>query len=382
MAHVWEELVRSIHVLYNRPMLMHFSVDSTKSSTFKTLIKGGFSIQYVDKSGSSGDYFSDAFEIGGAKITALQMGLAFKTTVGVGIMGIGYDTGESVTSVKNIYPNLIDQMVSQGQINTKLYSLYLDDLQTSTGSIVFGGIDTKKYVGTLKSIPVQPETTSGTIRSFTVLMTSVSFTTQNGTETALTSSTFSLPVILDSGTTITYVPQSILSQIITKVGGVLDPGGSGIILVDCDLRTADSNAFISFGFGGSGGPIINVPISEVIRSLRSSTVTGSPFKRSCTLGIKADSIYLLGDTFLRSAYVVYDLKNNMVGLAQTNFEATDSNIVEVAASATAIPSLTGVATGLTQVPLSHFSTGATASATAAKTTGKGVIFRRTILIKC
>src|SRR6202034_2435317 len=35
---------------------------------------------------------------------------------------------------------------------------------------------------------------------------------------------------------------------------------------------------------------------------------------------------LFGDTFLRSAYVVYDLQENSIGLAQTNFNATDSNI--------------------------------------------------------
>lgn len=37
----------------------------------------------------------------------------------------------------------------------------------------------------------------------------------------------------------------------------------------------------------------------------------------------------LGDSFLRSAYVVYDLTNKQIGLAQTVFNETLSNIVEI-----------------------------------------------------
>jgi hypothetical protein len=37
----------------------------------------------------------------------------------------------------------------------------------------------------------------------------------------------------------------------------------------------------------------------------------------------------LGDSFLRSAYVVYDLKGETVSMAPTKYNATDSNIVEI-----------------------------------------------------
>jgi hypothetical protein len=213
----------------------------------------------------------------------------------------------------------------------------------------------------------------------------MSITAQDGSATPITDSAFSIPVILDSGTTLTYLPSAVFSRIVTRIGGVTDPGGSGVILVDCDLRITASNAFISYGFGGSGGPIIHVPISEVIRSLKTTNIYGSPFKRTCILGIKSTSSspYLLGDTFLRSAYVVYDIKNDQVALAQTNFEATDSNVVEIDSQATAIPLLTGVATGQTVVPLSHFLTSAAATATGVQTigsAGKIITFPRTISI--
>jgi hypothetical protein len=56
-------------------------------------------------------------------------------------------------------------------------------------------------------------------------------------------------------------------------------------------------------------------------------------------GISAagDSTSVLGDTFLRSAYVVYDLSNNQISLAQTDFNATDSSVKEIASGSSGVP---------------------------------------------
>jgi hypothetical protein len=51
---------------------------------------------------------------------------------------------------------------------------------------------------------------------------------------------------------------------------------------------------------------------------------------------------VLGEAFLRSAYVVYDMQNNQIGLAQAVQNATASHIVEVAAGAKSIPTVSGV----------------------------------------
>lgn len=91
-------------------VLTCFTVDPSSSSTFTTVAAGGFKIQYVDQTKSSGDYISDSFEIGGSLIPTLQMGLALHSTVTGGIMGIWYQTGESV-SVNNRYLNLERQPV-------------------------------------------------------------------------------------------------------------------------------------------------------------------------------------------------------------------------------------------------------------------------------
>ena len=51
---------------------------------------------------------------------------------------------------------------------------------------------------------------------------------------------------------------------------------------------------------------------------------------------------VLGDTFLRSAYVVYDLANNEISLAQTNFNSTSSHVVEIGSGAGSVPDATSV----------------------------------------
>jgi Eukaryotic aspartyl protease len=60
------------------------------------------------------------------EIEALQMGLALSAPEsGSGLMGIGYDTDETSDV---LYPSVIDQMVSQKLINSKTYSLWLNDI--------------------------------------------------------------------------------------------------------------------------------------------------------------------------------------------------------------------------------------------------------------
>ena len=51
---------------------------------------------------------------------------------------------------------------------------------------------------------------------------------------------------------------------------------------------------------------------------------------------------VLGDTFLRSAYVVYDLANNEISLAQTNFDSKSSHVVEISSGTGSVPDATSV----------------------------------------
>lgn len=213
-----------------------------------------------------------------------------------------------------------------------------------TGSILFGGIDSEKFHDSLTILPVQ-KSSDDSYRDFTVALSSVSVIDATG-KTAFFQDNLDLPVILDSGTTITYLPDQIVDPIISGVGAVNDPD-FGLIL-PCAYRSSAAN--FSFGFGGNGGLKITVDLGEFITDLYTSDSSVPTFEDGagpvCSFGLESSGTgpILFGDTFLRSAYVVYDMTNNQIGMGQTKFNATGSNIVEISGSA--IPSATATATGV------------------------------------
>ena len=217
-------------------------------------------------------------------------------------------------------------------------------------------------------MPIQP--VQDIYAEFLVTVTDISFTDQSGTSSSLTTiANFSEPFLLDSGSTFLYLPADMVNILTTKLSAVTYEEN---YFVDCNFRFSKSAAFLSFTFGGAGAPTINVPLSELIYSTEGPSY-GFPFSSVCELGISTvgpplifgeSNPYILGDTFLRSAYVVYDLTHNEIGLGQTNFGSTTSNIVELKAADSGIPALTGVASGVTQISTDQFTSAAlTAAAT-------------------
>ncbi|KIN07638.1 hypothetical protein OIDMADRAFT_186420 [Oidiodendron maius Zn] len=329
---------------------------SASSSTFKVVDPGEFDITYADGTGAQGDYFTDVLSFGGQSLNAQTMGIATESTLSPGLLGIGYDQNEASTAQNPpfVYSSVIDSLVSQGLISTKAYSLYLDDLQASTGSLLFGGLDSDKYQGNLVQMPIIPQTfgDQSIYTAFIVDMTSFG-TTSSGKSTTVTQSSFQIPVVLDSGTTLTYFPTSLMDEILTAVNGEIDKE-SQFAFVDCSVRDSSDTFTFDFGFGTSESIVIKVPAAELIYDA-DIFVGGQPnvnISNPCALGFMAQDgePYVLGDNFLRSAYVVYDLKNNLIALGQTNFDSTTSSILDFPADATTIPVTSGVATSAVVEP--------------------------------
>lgn len=104
--------------------------DARSSSTFIEIAPNAFQISYVDNSGVTGDYFADSLTIGRTTLRNQTMALARNASRSLGIMGIGYQRGESIanTDPTATYPNIINVLKDQGYINTLAYSLWLNDL--------------------------------------------------------------------------------------------------------------------------------------------------------------------------------------------------------------------------------------------------------------
>ncbi|KAK5663785.1 hypothetical protein OQA88_4217 [Cercophora sp. LCS_1] len=317
-----------------------------RSSTFEVVGKNTFDISYVDGSSSTGDYFTDVFEIGGAVVDNMTMGLGLRTTIPYGLVGVGYALNEAIVSdtqsASSAYPNLPVSMVDAGFINTVAYSLWLNDLDANSGNILFGGIDTEKFVGDqLTRIDIYP--TQNVFTSFLVAFTSLQAYSPSGSDT-LTSTQFPVPAVLDSGTTLSYLPTD-LAQQSWKEAGAIYSSQFQLAVIPCQMK--NSKGYFSFGFAGPKGPRINVTMDELVLDLTEGpppVFNTGPYKGldACEFGIQnfTSAPFLLGDTFLRSAYVVYDLLNHQIGIAPTKFNTTKSNIVPFPSLSAHIPSAT------------------------------------------
>lgn len=218
---------------------------------------------------------------------------------------------------------------------------------------MFGGYDKGKFKGDLIAMAIQPDSQSGQITSMTVAWTSLSITDPTqGTET-LTSKSFALPAVLDSGTTLTYVPTDLYNQV-ASFANVMPVDGMDSGLVECEAMKAYKGT-LDFGFVGSGGPVISVLFSEL--SYPYTDENGKPVSfdngnKACYFGLAPtddDTQILFGDTFLRSAYVVYDLDNQEIAIAPAVFNSDVTNIVEIGGSGSSATPTWHIATSVSVV---------------------------------
>lgn len=270
--------------------------------------------------------------IGNVAFQGVQFGVGYTSSSTQGILGVGYASNEADAAVDGrLYKNLPQQMADTGYIAANAYSLWLNDYFASQGSILFGGVDTAKFNGDLLTVPVLQE--AGLYEEFIIALSGLSV---DGT-TLLTEEN-ALPVLLDSGTSLTYLPSSVTDTLFSHFNTRLNNDAGGAV-VNCNLAVENPSVNIVFSFSGA---TITVPLDEMV--LENGIRRGKPV---CILGITTAAegqTPVLGDTFLRSAYVVYDLENNEISLAQTNFNATGtSNVMEIASGDNGVPGASPVA---------------------------------------
>lgn len=324
---------------------------ANSSSTYE-YVGSYFNISYVDGSGANGDYVSDTVSIGTQKLDRLQFGVGYSSTSAQGILGIGYEVNEVQVgrAQKPAYRNLPTEMVEAGLIQSPSYSLWLNDLDANRGSILFGGVDSGKYSGQLQTLPIQ--TRSGVYAEFLVTLTGLAL------GTAPISNATALAVLLDSGSSLTYLPDATVQAVYAAVGAQYD-ADEGAAYVPCSL--ANDTRSLTFSFSS---PTIAVEMNELVLDLVTAGGQRPTFQNgatACLFGIApaGAGTNVLGDTFLRSAYVVYDLQNNQISLAQTRFNSNSSKVEEITAAS--VPGATVVTNSVTATWGSVASTNANAS---------------------
>lgn len=306
-----------------------------------------FFISYGDTTFASGVWGQDQLHLEDINITGLSFAVANRTNSTVGLLGVGLPSLEVTNAGRNgyQYDNFPMILKRSGATRSSAYSLYLNSLDEEHGSILFGAVDNSKYTGSLYTIPL-----INTLQNygydkpiqFEVTLQGIGLSKDaNGSNITLT--TTKIPVLLDSGTTLTYLPKPILDYLADNINATFSQS-HGYYVVPCNSDGSSSSSFddnthLVFDFGGFH---IDTPLRDYLINIS---------RNRCILGIipQDSNSGILGDTFLSHAYVVYDLERLEISMAQTRFinnynaddaKGTDINIID---GSNAVPGATKAA---------------------------------------
>lgn len=311
--------------------------NESASSTFHDN-KTDFSIQYVDQSYAKGTWGTDTISLNEAlKLENASFAVADDSDSDVGVFGIGF---KGLESNPEQYSNLPITMKEQGFIKKIAYSLYLTSAESESGSILFGAIDHAKYEGELAVIYISK--INGDYGYLQIPLTSVSVDVKSNVDSQPSDNTVpstgsslrsfnnsgAQPIeannsqaLLDSGTTLTYLPDSLVQQVLEQAdkNASYSPLAGGYI-VSCTLRQPDNS--MTFRFNDEKD--IKVPFSDLVMQSGQDPNTG---KAICLLGLLPSQDVILGDNFLRSSYTVFNLDDKTISLAQ--LKQTNDEDIEV-----------------------------------------------------
>ncbi|KAM9937958.1 hypothetical protein OXX80_002527 [Metschnikowia pulcherrima] len=283
---------------------------------------------------AKGFYATDIVNIGNVSIPEFQFGVANYTSAHTGILGIGFPRLESSNAKPNrerayTYSNFPMRLKESGAINKIVYSMYMDSLDAPSGSIVFGAVDHAKYSGQLQTIPMVNlfESDWQWRTPFDVALSSVTLesSTQN-----VTISELNVHAFMEPRCTFSSFPYEIIETLATSLDAYyLDIYHDFPYEVSCNYNT--DKAFVVFNFSGAR---IRVPLADLIVESDSQCYLG--ILQWDRFALDGHYVVTLGENFLRRAYVVYDLEDHEISLAQVKW--TSDEDVEVITST--VPSAT------------------------------------------
>lgn len=229
----------------------------------------------------------------------------------MGVFGIGPINSE----VSNLlYDNVPASLVKQGHIIKNAYSIFLDDQKSQTGSILFGGIDQAKFIPPLQ----------------TVSMTSTSAMEVTLSAVEISDRRYELPtpVVLDTGTSLMYLPQVYVEAIAREFGATYDPETALFLASKEHLLKYETPDRLTFDLSGA---VITVPFRELFWPIQWFVDTHDDsdlYALTMMSNSEALGYSILGDTFLRSAYVVYNIDDGEISLAQASYHS-DSHVTPI-----------------------------------------------------
>ncbi|KAF7947584.1 hypothetical protein EAE96_008668 [Botrytis aclada] len=274
-----------------------------------TGVASGGTVSVSYGSGSfSGREYTDTVSFGGLTVKSQSIGAATSASgfPGVdGILGVGpVDLTEGTVSGLSTVPTFMDNLKSQGSITSEVLGVYFkpesgSDDDDTNGELTLGGVDTTKYTGTLTYFP---KATSGDA-SYYWGINIAGFT--YGTTSLATSATG----IVDTGTTLIYIPTAAYNKFLTATSGKTE-SSSGLAVF-----TTKPTANFSIKFGTTTYTL--TPAQYLVPTAQYSVygLTSGKYYAWINDGGASGVNTIIGQKFLEQYYSVFDTTNSRIGFA-------------------------------------------------------------------
>jgi len=288
----------------------HTIFNPANSSTFKKQKGSTWQISYGDSSSASGDVGTDNVTIGGLTIKnqaielASKMSAQFVQGTGDGLLGLAWGSINTVTPkpVQTPVENMItqDDIPKTAELFTAKLGSWRDTADPDQGDsfYTFGFIDQDTVTASGQEVSYTPvdnsqgfwmfESTSATVNGKTI--------TQTGNT-----------AIADTGTTLALVADSTCEAIYAAIpGSTYDQTQQGYVFPSS--TTADQLPVVTFAVGGKQFAVQKEDLGFADAG-NGMVYGGIQSRGSMTFDI-------LGDTFLKSIYAIFDQGNTRFGAVQ------------------------------------------------------------------
>lgn len=272
-----------------------------------------FEMEYADGSLVDGFWGLDFVQFGEYRVNMTFGVASYSDTQPV--MGIGLVENEVLnidysyySEDENVflYLNFPLRLKEEGLVKSNSYSLLLGRNNASHGEILFGAVDHGRYEGKLERVKIVNKYQGAGYEPFglDIILDAVS-----GESLVIQDQTV---VTLDSGASLLKLPESYMEKLIDYLH--LEYGLNSLYEIDCLYLLLDES--LTFHFSGIE---IQVPIRDLVFQFH-----------ACYFGVRASSAtHILGDNFLRNAYVVYDMDNMEIAMAQAAATPGPEDIEEI-----------------------------------------------------
>lgn len=277
-----------------------------------------FEISYLDGSEATGYWGSDYVTFGDYRVN-MTFGVALYSDLQP-VLGIGlvenevsnYGTSANDYEDTFTYLNFPLRLKEEGLVKSHAYSILLGRNNASEGELLFGAVDHGKYDGQLQRVKIVNEYEEAGYKepfAFDIILDGISSDDYEFREQT--------SVLLDTGSTLLRLPYAYFYELYDYLDLRASQESSSLYEIDCNYLNLDQT--LSFYFSGIE---IQVPLRDLVYQYY-----------GCYFGIRG-SLYshILGANILKNAYVVYDLDNEEIAMAQAAADERPETIEEISST--------------------------------------------------